>query len=177
MTRPTSKISEKKTEKAKTAQQQRDKIRHARSYPRDKEDIQARVRARRSIREPHQILEDSWRQYARPAVPRPGSENSKNPRKAILGNALMSWSDLEECFRTYMAAAVMTELMGEEYVVDHTVPLNHPLVCGLHAHTNLRVISARENRIKSNRYWPDMPEITWATLEFLVDYLEYSPQY
>jgi hypothetical protein len=44
--------------------------------------------------------------------------------------------------------------------VDHIIPLKSDFVCGLHCHTNLRVITAEENKAKNNRYWPDMPEIT-----------------
>jgi hypothetical protein len=35
--------------------------------------------------------------------------------------------------------------------VDHVIPLRHPLVCGLHAHTNLRVVPALVNLKKGNR--------------------------
>lgn len=31
------------------------------------------------------------------------------------------------------------------------------VVCGLHTHTNIRVIPQAANRAKSNRHWPDMP--------------------
>lgn len=85
----------------------------------------------------------------------------------------MPWSDLDRVYLTYMAAAVMSELLGEKYVVDHTVPLNHPLVCGLHTHTNLTVISSAENGLKGNAYWPEMPEMTWATLDFLLNSAQY----
>lgn len=42
--------------------------------------------------------------------------------------------------------------------VDHVVPINHPLVCGLHVEHNLQIISHAENTAKGNLWWPDMPE-------------------
>jgi hypothetical protein len=46
---------------------------------------------------------------------------------------------------------------GMTWAVDHIVPLNSKLVCGLHVHDNLRVIPHLSNISKGNRFWPDMP--------------------
>lgn len=46
---------------------------------------------------------------------------------------------------------------GVEWEVDHIVPLQSKLVCGLHNEFNLAVITKSENLTKRNYYWPDMP--------------------
>lgn len=40
----------------------------------------------------------------------------------------------------------------EGYEVDHEVPINHPLVCGLHCKANLQYLTIESNRIKSNNW-------------------------
>jgi 5-methylcytosine-specific restriction endonuclease McrA len=41
---------------------------------------------------------------------------------------------------------------GIQYEVDHIIPLNHELVCGLNIPENLQIITQEENRKKSNKW-------------------------
>lgn len=41
--------------------------------------------------------------------------------------------------------------------VDHIVPINSDIVCGLHCLSNLQILDPSENISKGNRWWPDMP--------------------
>ncbi len=46
----------------------------------------------------------------------------------------------------------MSRLTGVPHDVDHVIPLQSDVVCGLHVESNLRVILSRDNKIKSNKY-------------------------
>lgn len=43
----------------------------------------------------------------------------------------------------------------EGFHVDHEIPLNHPLVCGLHCVANLQYLPARDNLVKHNSWTPE----------------------
>jgi hypothetical protein len=125
-----------------------------------KERYQALTTAERNLRR--------WRREAKPPVPVKGSKRHSNPRAAALAVAFCDFSDIEEVIRTYIACAIMNELDMGDYEVDHTVPVSSRLVCGLHTHTNLRVISHSENVRKGNFLWPQMWPLDWGTMDLVM---------
>ena len=78
-------------------------------------------------------------------------------RQAQKLNAVPAWANHFFIEEIYDLARRRTAATGFEWHVDHIVPLQHPLVCGLHCEQNLQVIPATVNYSKGNRTWPDMP--------------------
>ena len=85
----------------------------------------------------------------------------KDPAKRFASNAARrssqrkqtpSWYEKERIAEIYRQAKE-----GGKHV-DHIVPLNHPLVSGLHVEANLQLTSPAYNLKKGNRHWPDMPQ-------------------
>ena len=70
---------------------------------------------------------------------------------------LPKWYDEKKVLAVYTRAAKKTADTGIKHNVDHIIPLQSPIVSGLHWHKNLRVIPASQNAKKGNRVWPSMP--------------------
>ena len=76
--------------------------------------------------------------------------------------AIPSWSDEFDRFvieEIYDKAQMLIRSTRAEWHVDHVVPLQSRLVCGLHTNTNLLILPGFSNLSKGNRHWPDM----WLT--------------
>lgn len=67
------------------------------------------------------------------------------------------WFDKVLVEEAYHLAQLRTRATGFQWHVDHVVPLQSPIVCGLHTIENLQVIPGVLNLSKSNRFWPGMP--------------------
>jgi len=69
--------------------------------------------------------------------------------------AVPNWLTAEqrkEIREIYLHAADCRAVTGEEYHVDHIIPLKGETVCGLHVPWNLQVIPASVNTSKSNKW-------------------------
>jgi 5-methylcytosine-specific restriction endonuclease McrA len=75
-------------------------------------------------------------------------------RHASKKQRIPKWLNDDEIWmieQTYEISALRTKMLGIEHHVDHIIPLQGKLVSGLHVPWNLQVITAQENRRKSNR--------------------------
>lgn len=88
----------------------------------------------------------------------PSNDNRGPARVKRVRRRTPAWADADAMRCLYKLASIYSRATGVQYSVDHVVPLHHPLVSGLHCEANLRVIPLDDNRRKSNREWPDMPE-------------------
>lgn len=88
-------------------------------------------------------------------------ENTRRARKA---QATPRWAESSNVEWIYRHASLLNCWNGPKAQVDHIVPLNSDIVCGLHWEGNLQILWDRENQSKGNRRWPNMPEDSHASI-------------
>jgi hypothetical protein len=87
---------------------------------------------------------------------------SNRPRNKYIAQVVLSappWVDRWELYALKHTAAALTVMTGRLHVLDHIVPLNHPLVCGLTVPWNLRIVPWESNATKGNKWCPDQLEL------------------
>ena len=94
-------------------------------------------------------------------------------RRAAKLQAQPKWANEGDIQAVFSLARAMRDGSGFKYHVDHIIPLQHDLVCGLHVANNLRVVCADDNLRKHNKFVPgdvvtdDMPSVqlsdTWTS--------------
>lgn len=88
-------------------------------------------------------------------------------RDAAKRKATPAWADETAMLVIYERARELTLNTGILHHVDHIVPMNSPLVCGLHCEANLQILVSTANISKGNRWWPDMPNLSAEEMEML----------
>jgi len=112
---------------------------HKAKYEQNKDTIKARVKA--------------WKQANPVKV-----KVAKKKYKARFKDRVPPWLSKEQRadIEKYYAEAIrLTQTLGEQYEVDHIVPLRGKTVSGLHVPWNLQIMKASENNAKSNKFTID----------------------
>lgn len=94
------------------------------------------------------------REAAKRALYRAGQRQRTKKYKVSKRAATPVWADMEKIASIYRIAAELTERTGTPYHVDHIVPINGRLVCGLHCEANLQILEGSENARKRNAFDP-----------------------
>lgn len=92
----------------------------------------------------------------RPAFPsepkRTGPVGAPARRRWLKSRATPRWADRSAMREMYAEAKRLTRETGIRHEVDHIYPVSSSTICGLHVHTNLRIMTATANLAKSNRW-------------------------
>lgn len=73
-------------------------------------------------------------------------------RRKTRDKSMPPWANKKVIQSIYIKARQLTKETGIKYEVDHIIPSNHPLVCGLHVESNLQILTEYDNIIKSNNF-------------------------
>lgn len=72
--------------------------------------------------------------------------------RAVKDRSTPIWADLKKIRKIYREAHALRLATGDCYAVDHIIPLNNSIVCGLHVHNNLEILTRLANAKKGNKF-------------------------
>jgi len=128
-----------------------DKVYKANYQVVNKEEIAAKKLVYREPR--RKEISKAQRKYQKNNRPKYNSYKAKY--RAAKLQATPSWVN-EGYIKLFYEGAKLEEARTDKKVhVDHIVPLQSKLVCGLHCEDNLQLLFLKDNMAKGNRHWPD----------------------
>ena len=66
--------------------------------------------------------------------------------------SMPKWANKDSIESFYIKARELTASTGIKHEVDHIIPSNHKLVCGLHVESNLQILTEFDNISKNNKF-------------------------
>lgn len=153
-------IEKQKVYAANNRKRRREWARKARKKNREKILIEQKIRRDKNLdalnawrREYYRKHRETIRQQNRQwEINNPWKARAKCARRhANKINAVPPWVEMDKITFVYKKARELG------LHVDHIVPLQSHIVCGLHCWENLQLLSIEENSRKHNKIWPDMP--------------------
>ena len=79
-------------------------------------------------------------------------------RRIAVQIATPTWADQQRIDEIYAERLRLNSANSQQYEVDHVIPLKGKLVCGLHVHYNLQILTKDKNHEKTNK-WVDLNTI------------------
>lgn len=98
---------------------------------------------------------DRFKRYYRQNIDRYREHSAR--RRVLEKNAMLKLTEeqIQQMRDIYWLARDLTTIHGEQYEVDHIIPLRGEDICGLHVPWNLQVLPMDLNRQKNNKYNAD----------------------
>jgi transposase-like protein len=122
---------------------------------RNKTDSERHRKARENPEYRNRMLEKTRKYYA---ANKPDFIARNSIRRSSEARATPKWADRKAISNIYKKSAELSLRFSVDFCVDHIVPIQSKIVCGLHVECNLQILSREINSSKSNSVWPDMPD-------------------
>jgi hypothetical protein len=109
---------------------------------------------KKSTKQYYQKNIEKYRKYSQQyCKENPDKVNAKaSKRRATKLQRTPLWGDINRIKGFYKLAKIMSDLCKEPYHVDHIVPMQGKIVCGLHVPENMQVLPASLNISKNNQW-------------------------